>query len=57
MSIIMVSSVLGQAGFASTKGSLERSILAVVENGIWTLPMVVARGTIAQRRAESPIMA
>jgi len=53
----MVSIVLGQAGFASTKGSLERRMLDVVENGIWTLPMAVAKGIIAQRRTESPIMA
>jgi hypothetical protein len=40
-----------------TKGSLERRMLDVVKNGILTLPMVVARGTIRLRRMESPIMA
>ena len=53
----MVSSVLGQEESILISGSLVRRTLNVVEKGIWTLPMVVAKGTSKLRKMASPMIA
>jgi hypothetical protein len=54
ISRIMVSVVLGHEGAMLTMGSLESRTLDVVQKGISTLPMVVAKAVITSSRMKSP---